>query len=623
MGDEAAVAGGFSNRTTVVIALAVAVGLSLVVLKELSSGPAAAPAAQVPGVPHLAPPVPRAPVPPRAVRSLRPLSARAAAATPGVPGSFSGLVVDRVTGQGVPKASLTFQHLDGAWSATTDAAGHFELSPPEAGAWRLAEISADGYQPFRPEWGQSPVVLDAELGQRVEGLRFLLEPRVELIGQVEDDDGRPLDGAEVHAVNVPLGSEAGPWASADGGTFRFVAPEGALLVANLSGYRTARRAVDFKAEVSHRLTLTLVTLDGGAADGPAQTVSGTVVDETGVGLADALVTLEGREREWVEASATSGADGRFSLQVPGAGHWWVSAARAGYADDTVELGKGPLTLTLRGGGRISGRVADADGAPVPAFEVVVLQREGLARTQLSSTSVVNALGQYRLTGVKPGALSVLVLAAGQAPSAPVDLELKAGMEERADFKLSKGGEVDGTVVDRVTKQPIAGAVVTGEGNPNASLPVQMAFEARTGPDGRFHLAGFPERTRSLWCAASGHHARIVSGVTVKEGQTTQVTIALTPLKPGEEPQIELTGIGAVLKAVGDALVVQVVMPGGGAAEVGLQPGDAIVTVDGQQVTDFASGIEAIRGPEGTQVRLEVRRNGTLTVLDVPRRYISR
>jgi C-terminal processing protease CtpA/Prc len=52
--------------------------------------------------------------------------------------------------------------------------------------------------------------------------------------------------------------------------------------------------------------------------------------------------------------------------------------------------------------------------------------------------------------------------------------------------------------------------------------------------------------------------------------------------------------------------------------------DEIVSVDGNTVASlgFNGAVEAIRGPENSTVRLEVRREGAVTVYDVPRRALS-
>ncbi|MBZ0118466.1 MAG: PDZ domain-containing protein, partial [Sandaracinaceae bacterium] len=125
--------------------------------------------------------------------------------------------------------------------------------------------------------------------------------------------------------------------------------------------------------------------------------------------------------------------------------------------------------------------------------------------------------------------------------------------------------------------------------------------------------------------ASDHHGRVRSGIVATEGARVDVgTIELAPVEEGEEPALELAGIGAVLSAEGDAMVIGRVIEGGGAAEAGLVAGDAILEVEGVPVTTLGFGgtIERIRGPEGTQVSLRVRRaSGAIEPIAVPRRRI--
>ena len=74
---------------------------------------------------------------------------------------------------------------------------------------------------------------------------------------------------------------------------------------------------------------------------------------------------------------------------------------------------------------------------------------------------------------------------------------------------------------------------------------------------------------------------------------------------------------------GDALAIGTLLPGGGALEVGLKPGEAIVAVEGTPVTDigFGPAIQRIRGPEGTFVTLTIRRSEGNVTLAVPRRRV--
>ena len=61
-----------------------------------------------------------------------------------------------------------------------------------------------------------------------------------------------------------------------------------------------------------------------------------------------------------------------------------------------------------------------------------------------------------------------------------------------------------------------------------------------------------------------------------------------------------------------------VLPGGGAANAGLGPGDAIVAIDGAPIVEigFEAAVQRIRGPEGSLVKLTVRRGGTGEATDI-------
>ena len=85
------------------------------------------------------------------------------------------------------------------------------------------------------------------------------------------------------------------------------------------------------------------------------------------------------------------------------------------------------------------------------------------------------------------------------------------------------------------------------------------------------------------------------------------------------------GIGAVVTRADDGLVLGTLVASGGAAAAGLHPGDVVLRVDGQPVTElgFSDAIQRLRGEEGTSVRLEIRRaDGTTATVDVVRRPIS-
>jgi len=264
-------------------------------------------------------------------------------------------------------------------------------------------------------------------------------------------------------------------------------------------------------------------------------------------------------------------------------------------------------------------------------EVGALQREAVAEL-----TVLDPGGRYQVAGVPPGRHVVEVVAPGHAPGeARVEVRVGTPAPLRADFRLERGARLAGLVVAAGTQQPLSGARVSLEsGRGGGALSVQS--DARTDEAGAFTLEGLAPGVATLVASRDGHHARILSGVQVGEAAAAPLRIELTPTAPGEEPSVEMVGIGAVLAARGELLVVGEVVPGGGAAEVGLAPGDGILRIDGQPVAQlgFSGAIQHIRGPEGSRVLLSVQRGAALTAeggasgspvaeLWVPRRRIRR
>lgn len=87
---------------------------------------------------------------------------------------------------------------------------------------------------------------------------------------------------------------------------------------------------------------------------------------------------------------------------------------------------------------------------------------------------------------------------------------------------------------------------------------------------------------------------------------------------------EYSGVGMELQETADGLVVVTVFPGTPAQRAGVEPGDQVVGVDGQDVADepIEAVVAEVRGEEGTEVELEVEREGETLELEVTRETIA-
>jgi hypothetical protein len=597
--------------------------------------------------PPEAPPRPSAGAKSQAPRSPRRLASGTAETDAALAsGAFEGRVVSWSTGKGVAGATVTFAHAGVTSSVTAGEGGSFRFVPSEAGLYEIAIVAAEGYLPFAPAIDQSPLTLAARPGERIRDILLYLTPAVEYAGVVLSPSKEPVAGAEVRLFEEGGGElQIAPlpdrFTTDKKGEFRFSAPDYSLLEATHPDFAPARARVDFTVQTSRRAVLRL----GLKADNQARAkIAGRVVDSKGAPVEGAQVVavpakmlpaaFENEARTF--PSDTSDEEGRFVLETTAGERYNVTASHQGLAPGEardIASDAQDLTLTLTRGAALRGVVRDkATGAPVIAFTVSVLEVTGpLEREEYQEMTFFDAQGRYEITGLKPGSFIVLGAAHGYAASSEIAFTVTDPPTDPGsiDIVLSRGGRLTGSVVEEKTKKPINGARVSLEGRSNpGGGGAPLLVSTTTGADGRFELSGLGAGLRSITVVAEGHHGRIVSGLAVAEGgDVGPITVELAKTEEGEEPRIELTGIGAVLSAKDDGLIVGQVLPGGGAAEAGLQPGDVLIGVDGFVVTEigFEQAIQRIRGPEGSTVALVVRRaaGGEPVEVVVTRRRIQR
>ena len=87
---------------------------------------------------------------------------------------------------------------------------------------------------------------------------------------------------------------------------------------------------------------------------------------------------------------------------------------------------------------------------------------------------------------------------------------------------------------------------------------------------------------------------------------------------------QFAGIGASVQQKGDQILIANVIPGTPAEKAGMKPGDVITGVDGQSTAGWTAddAVNHIRGKAGTQVRVQVNRNGQTLSFDLTRQEIN-
>jgi hypothetical protein len=543
---------------------------------------------------------------------------------------FVGRVVSGWTGEPVPNAEVTFFAPEGAASVRSGPDGGFRFRPSRRGNHQLAAVLADGYLPFGPEWGQSPIRLQAPAPAGAPEVRIVLEPEIRVSGRVQAENGQPLVGATVElrlsGAAPALASAERGWTTNARGEFQGSAPIDGVLVARHPGFLPG--AVGLRREHVPSQTVTLTLKPAGDSEAPEATLSGRVLDGAGAAVPGASVALglaRGRgPLGWalLPSPVLADAEGRFRFQNVPENVGWAQARSGELVSDrvTVEAGAEDVLLTVRPGGTLSGRVTHPDGRPASAFAVRVqpLRRREAAQT----VSVVDPDGRWEVRGLLGGPYQLQASAAGAGPSDAVRVELPAtaGARVERDLRLRAGHRLSGTVRDASTHAPVRHAEVAVEGSP-AEDSVLVRADVFTGDDGRFELDGLADAPATVTVEADGYNRRLL---TVGRGRG-QIDVLLRPVASGQTPATDLVGIGAVVNRTDEGIVLGNLVPSGGAALAGLRPGEVVIRIDGLPVSEleFTEAVQRLRGEEGTVVRLEVRRaDGTITVVDVTRRPVS-
>jgi hypothetical protein len=172
-----------------------------------------------------------------------------------------------------------------------------------------------------------------------------------------------------------------------------------------------------------RFVISLVALSGFALIGAAQqsptasetgVITGRVMNENGNPLVNAQVGVDGvvaRGPNRISNSTTTDDEGYFRLSSLPQGNYYISASADGYLPTRVSLPGSSVTLTLKKGGVITGRVTDVEGRAVVAVPLTLEYARDENDRQRNGGNVkyegwTDDRGVYRFHSLQPGSYLV-------------------------------------------------------------------------------------------------------------------------------------------------------------------------------------------------------------------------
>lgn len=367
---------------------------------------------------------------------------------------IEGQVTDQV-GAGQTEVTVTLRRKSASdepgetvATAKTDRFGDFVIKRPE-------RLRGDFTVTFSKAQ-YSDLTRDIHLGDADDPpfLAEALQGNLVVTGRILDArEDKPLAGAaiEMKAIEADWHAESG-----EDGRFsiKSVLPGSAELTVQAGGFGRERLMIEDTADAAE----VVVRLK------PERIVHLSIVDERQEPVAGANVELYDAPTADFRAAVT-GPDGKVTFRGIhfDARQLRVRLTRDDYvpsdgfdraiesADDEVES---THTLVMTRAGRVTGRVVDAkSGDPVYGARVMT----GDGSSDASPRDWASYDGTYSIAGVAPGTAIVTVHRESYAPELRT-VQVEAGQNAQADFKLEPGATVTGLAKDEQGK-PVAGAFV--------------------------------------------------------------------------------------------------------------------------------------------------------------------
>jgi protocatechuate 3,4-dioxygenase beta subunit len=367
--------------------------------------------------------------------------------------------------------------------------------------------------------GNAVGALDFQLGSETTDLGTLeLREAVSIRGHVFDPHGKALAGARVEAaqmatragfslttlfesVMTPEQIMARAVTDAEG-AYELLVPTGGTFAV-----RAAAPGFAQESEAARPYPADVEGLDFYLF--PGVQLAGKVVQASGAPIAGALLMLVdpmsafgGTKPKMETASA---GDGTFSLIATPSREMVLVVRAIGYAtrlEPNLSLPALGMTITLETGITVRLKAVDADQPAMPASDVsvAVMYRGGFA------AGTTDERGELRIENLPTkgtrmwGNQQAAILWGGGYVSHMVELASKEpvdGVFDIGDVKLTKGGVVHGKVLDKTTRDPVAGARLRSMGGLDQQLEFMGGVSTESTADGSYELRGVPPKAHTI------------------------------------------------------------------------------------------------------------------------------
>jgi hypothetical protein len=415
----------------------------------------------------------------------------------------------------------------GAWTAAN---GTYTTGLVAAGDYRV-QACAPGYvcEYYDDHLaGEDADPVPVSEGVNTPNINFSLRVEGTISGVVKDPDGDPIVGAWLYAGPY---TGSGSWVSGQTG------PGGAYTIGGLAtgDYRVQACATGYVCEYYDN------TLDWNAAipvtvtegeDTPGinfslrveGTMSGTVTDDVGNPISGAQVWAGAYSGPGSYGSATTGADGTYTVGGLATGDYNVQACATGYVceyyDNTLDWDAAtavPVTegentpginFSLRVEGTISGVVKDPDGDPIEGASLWACLDGPWKGGGFCSWASTHSNGTYTVGGLATGDYRVQACATGYVCeyyddtldwNAATPVPVTEGENTPGiNFSLRVEGTISGTVTD-LGGSPISGASVTA-----CSFEGDFCQSAWTLSNGAYTIGGLATGDYRVQACATGY-----------------------------------------------------------------------------------------------------------------------